>query len=162
MKYMSIIFIFLLGMILAGCTQEDSSKSWIQILFYSPQSSALSIDMFELNIIESRIVSEHRTTISPVDFDFIDQSDIYFTELSTSICCHAAIEFWFSEAEDEVVSGSFTIPLEPEVQWAIHIYASRPPFFYLCYDNHVYPVAEEYRATYGDSLYIKWVKSKII
>jgi hypothetical protein len=160
-KHKSIIFIILLGVLLAACTQDESSKSWIQVLFYSPPGSALSIDMLELNIIESRIIGEHRSTISPADFDFNDYSDFYYTELSTSICCHAAVEFLFSEAGNEVVSGSFAIPLEPEVQWSIYIHDSRPPFFYLCYDNHVYPVAEEYRAAYGDSLFVKWVKAEI-
>jgi hypothetical protein len=161
MKQKSMILFLLMGVILLGCTKDESSVSLMQILYYSSQSSALSIDMLELSVIEYRIFDNHFSTISPDDFDFDDQSSIYYTELSTASCCRLEIEFCFGEAENAVVSGSLSMPLDPGTIWEVSIYPFRPPFFYICYDNYVYPVAEEYQAQYGDSLYVKWIKSTI-
>ena len=119
MKQKIIIFFILLGTMLSGCKKEDSSNltSSLEVLYYISHSSALSIYMLELNVVEDRIWGEHCSTISSSDFDFNDQSDFYFTELATSNCCSAEIEFCFSEGVNSVVSGSFSISLDSK-----HIY----------------------------------------
>jgi len=85
LKHKSIILIILLGLILVCCTEDEeygSSNKLIQILFYSADSQALSIDMFEINIFERPVSGERTTTISPEDFNFDDQSNIYIAESS--------------------------------------------------------------------------------
>jgi hypothetical protein len=94
--------------------------------------------------------------IPSFDHYYDEQSNIYLAEISTAACCSADIGLMFSEPENPIVSGSFSLPLGPDVLWQINIYPYRPPFFYNCYGNTVLPVDEEDRATYGDSMYVKW------
>jgi hypothetical protein len=143
-------------MVLGSCSPEGTNKCYIQVLYNSSTTDPYAIDQLSVKIIEKQLFGKTLIELTSFEHYSDDQSDIYFTELSTAACCNADIQLLFSEPENPIVSGSFSLPLKPDVLWQINMYPYRPPFFYICYSNIVLPVDEEDRVTYGDSMYVKW------